>query len=232
MKMATYTTIDYLPDLTSTQIASAQSITFAPYTPSVSSIGWDSLAEYNTLEDYAILHDKFVFQGKEGATYDIYSFSYFDPFILELFDSKGNVIAYDDYTGSDGSDHIKYVAPYTGQYYIDASWNQGTADANKFVRIAAYEDIDTAHGSTPTPVINDIDRIFNWAESAYHGLFPDHQDSRDADGFHFRMYSSGDAIGEKEGSIFYYDGGAGGSDEAVLVGTASDYLPQAIAAGF
>lgn len=230
--MASHTTIDYLPDLTPTQIASAQSITFAPYTPSISSIGWDSLAQYYTSESYAILHDIFVFQGKEGATYDIYSSSYFDPFILELFDDKGNVVAVDDNTGTVGTDHIEYVAPYTGKYYINASWHQGTADVNKFVRIAAYEDIDTAHGSTPTPVVNDVDRIFNWAESIFKDLLPGHQNSRDAEGFHFRMYPNGDSVGEKGGNIFYYDGGIGGSNEAVLVGTVSDYLPQAIAAGF
>ncbi len=228
MKMAIYTTIDYLPDLTSSEMTSAQPITFAPYTPRVSSIGWDSLAEYYTSEDHAIQHDIFVFQGKEGATYDIYSNSYFDPFILELYDNKGNVIAVDDNTGNYGSDHIEYVAPYTGQYYINASWNQGTAAINKFVGIATYEDID----SVPTPVVTNTDRIFNWAESVYHNLFPDHQNSRDADGFHFRMYSSGDAVAEKEGNIYYYDGGVGGSNETVLVGTVSDYLPQAIAAGF
>lgn len=229
--MAAYTTIDYLPDLTLTEIASAQSIAFAPYTPSVSSIGWDSLAQYNTSEDYAILRDIFVFQGKEGATYDIYSFSYFDPYILELFDDKGNVIAVDDRTGTEGMDHIKYVAPYTGNFYINASWHQGTA-ANKFVRIAAYEDIDTAHGSTPTPVVNDVDRIFNWAEQSYSDLFPSHPESQSIFGYYARIYSNGDALGEKDGNIYYYDGGTNGTGETVLVGVIADYLPQAATAGF
>ena len=219
--MTTYSTLDYLPDLTPSEIASAQSINFLPYTPS--STGWDSRAMYSTSEDNAILHDKFVFEGKAGATYDIYSFSYLDPFLLELFDSKGNVIATDDNSGDSGSDHIKYVAPYTGEYYINASWHQDTADANKFVSIASYEDIDTA-SSVGGSLESRADQIFDWAEDNYPILFPNHPESHEVFGYHARLYSNGEALGEKDGSIYLYDGGVGGTDTIILVGAVNDFI--------
>ena len=38
---------------------------------------------------------------------------------------------------------ISYVAPYTGTYYIDASWYQGSASSIKFVYLSVLEDVDT-----------------------------------------------------------------------------------------
>jgi len=226
--MASYTTIDYLPDLSADRIGSARILAFEPYTPTITgvAVSWDHEAWFDTNEKYALLKDTFVFEGKAGATYDIYSSSFFDPFILELYDNFGNVMAFDDNTGSYGMDHLEYVAPYDGKYYVSASWDQGDADSHRFVSLAVYEDVDTIS------VKNDIERIFNWGESAYPHLFPDHQNSMDMSGFHLRMYSNGDALGEKNGDIYYYDGGAGGTQEASLVGSISDFLPLAAAAGF
>lgn len=92
---------------------------------------------------------------------------------------------------------------------------------------------DTDQPITTPQTISDIDRVFNWGESIYTDLFPEHQESQDdVFGYYARIYSNGDALGEKDGSIYYYDGGAGGSGGVVLVGSISDFLPQAIAAGF
>lgn len=83
------------------------------------------------------------------------------------------------------------------------------------------------------PEISPTDRVFNWGESAYHHLFPEHQESMpEYFGYYARVYSNGDALGEKDGNVFYYDGGAGGTGDILLVGTVQDYLPQAVAAGF
>lgn len=87
--------------------------------------------------------------------------------------------------------------------------------------------------TTATPFVSAADRVFNWGESVYTDLFPEHQESQDdLFGYYARLYSNGDALGEKDGNIYYYDGGAGGSGEIVLVGATSDFLPQALAAGF
>lgn len=240
--MANYTTIDYLPDLTSTAINSAKTLTFSKYVPASGSdlTGWDNSASFFTSEDFALLSDTFVFEGKENATYDIFSNSFLDPYILLLYDDKGNVIATDQDQGTLGSDMVfDYVAPYTGKYYVSASWHQGLAAENKFVSVSVYENIDTipitppAEPLPPTPIAADNrDRVFNWGESAYQSLFPSHQDSQDVFGYYTRIYSNGDALGEKDGNVYYYDGGADGTKEIVMVGAVTDFMTQAIAAGF
>jgi hypothetical protein len=140
--MPTYPTLDYLPDLSTTEMLGAKPLTFTPYTPSYSGIAWDNSAFYSTSQDYAILYDDFYFTGKAGATYDVYSSSFFDPFILRVFDNLGNTIAVDDNTGTYGTDHTEFVAPYSGRYYLTASWNQGSY--YKYSSISVYEDVDTA----------------------------------------------------------------------------------------
>lgn len=238
--------------LTHEEIDSAQFIEFSKYVP-VDGIDyippWDNEAGFYTSNDNAILSDLFVFEGKAGATYDIFSHSFFDPFILLLYDNEGNEVAADQDQGSYGSDMIfGYVAPYTGKYYVNASWDQGIADGHKFVSISVNEDIDTISPSEPEPepdpdlepeptpdphpVTNINDRIFNWGETIYLGLFPEHQESISIFGYYARTYSNGDAVGEKGGSIYYYDGGIDGTAEIIQVGTVSDYLTQATAAGF
>ena len=155
--MPNYTTIDYLPDLTSSQMVVAQKLTFEKYTPISPLIGWDNFTSYYTTQNYAILYDLFSWQGKAGATYDIYSSSFFDPFILIIYDVYGNTLATDDGSGAYGTDHIEYVAPYNGTYYVSASWHQGEASSNKFVRVAIYEDIDTIPTSTSTQQSSIVD---------------------------------------------------------------------------
>lgn len=125
--------IDYLPNLTTAEMAAAQRLTFTSVTTIISK------ASFDTSADFAIF-DKFVWSGKAGAVYDIYSSSYFDPSILLLYDNLGNVIAIDDNSGSYGTDHIGFVAPYTGTYYVDASWDQGLAIEQKHVSLNIYED--------------------------------------------------------------------------------------------
>lgn len=76
------------------------------------------------------------------------------------------------------------------------------------------------------------DRLFNWAESVFTSLFPNHPASIEIAGYHARIYSNGDALGEKDGNIYYYDGGADGDDSITFVGTINDFLPSATLAGF
>lgn len=90
----------------------------------------------------------------------------------------------------------------------------------------------------PTDFINDhlpsitapppsSDRLFNWAESTYDSLFPNHPASQEIFGFYARIYENGNALGEQDDNIYYYDG-----NSINLVGTINDFLSDAILAGF
>ena len=150
--------LDYLPDLTAPQMQSARHLTFTSYPTTVN---WDNLASAYGSDDYALLHSIYNFNAVAGATYDIFSLSYFDPFLLRLYDGQGNTIVAND-EGDDGtyvnlSDGGFYsqdvlwdwVAPYSGTYYVDASWNQGSYF--DFYSISVYEDVDTVPVTTVVP---------------------------------------------------------------------------------
>lgn len=238
--MSAYQTIDFLPDLTQHEMLNAGKLTFIPH--KIEETGIDNKAEVSGDDPNALLHSLYRFDAKEGATYNLFSFSFFDPYLLRIYDADGNVIVaneeHDDpympIEDNLSADFIKnWVAPYTGTYYVNASWNQG--NFYKYYSLIIVEDVDTASKPVPPaqPIINNIDRIFNWGESVYPDLFPEHQESKgDVFGYYARMYSNGDALGEQNGNIYYYDGGVGGSGQITLVGTVSDYLPLVIEAGF
>lgn len=237
--MRRYPTIDYLSDLTSTAISNAIPLQFKETSTAIEqSTGWDFQATVNGDEDYALSHSLYSFKAYEGSTYNIFSESYNDPFLLRIFDQKGNVIESNSEMNdpSDfniggilyGVDHIAdWVAPYTGTYFVEASWNQGTF--NKFYRLSVNEDMDTILSE---PISAQANRIFNWAEKEYSLLFPDHPETIDISGFNARLYDTGAALGEKDGSMYFYDGAAGGSNSIILLGSVSDFLPSVIAEGF
>ncbi|MFA6498003.1 MAG: Ig-like domain-containing protein, partial [Desulfurivibrionaceae bacterium] len=152
--MGSYQILDYLSRYmpTATQMGMAQALSFSAYTPSISFMAiYDHEAKYYESEDYASLRDLFRVNFTEGATYHIYSSSFFDPFLLSVHDSQGRFIAVDNGTtyGSDSISH--FIAPYTGTYYVNASWDQGYADSHKFVYLSILEDIDTATPADSTP---------------------------------------------------------------------------------
>lgn len=146
-----YPTLDYLPDLTPSEMSSARTLTFAPY--SVSGIDWDVRANAYGSENYAILHALYTFTAVAGATYDLYSTSFFDPFVLIVYDAQGNAIVAND-ESNDGSDVYlvdayysqdiiyDWVAPYSGTYFVNASWHQGSYYT--FYSLSVYGDLDTA----------------------------------------------------------------------------------------
>ncbi len=140
--MSTYTTIDYLSDLTNEQMTNARILSFTPYPDN--NFGWDNKATVYGSDSYALLHSIYSFTAVAGATYDVFSSSYFDPYILLIYDNLGNAIQ-----ANNESDDIEYgydimsnwVAPYSGTYYVDASWHQGSY--YKTYSLSIYEDIDT-----------------------------------------------------------------------------------------
>lgn len=144
--MRPYTTLDYLAAYkpTTSEMLGARVLVLVPSasTSAMLSLGYENEAIHYESGDNAILRDLFQINLTEGATYYIYSSSFFDPFLLSLHDNQGSFIAVDSGTAY-GNDTIRYVAPYTGTYYINASWDQGLASEHKFVYLSVYEDIDT-----------------------------------------------------------------------------------------
>jgi hypothetical protein len=127
---------------------------------------WDNGGSYRSTEPQALLRDEFIVTLKQDATYDIYSESYYDPHLLRIENLTGDVLASDNEVEPVfvpyGTDRIyQFKAPYTGDYCIFAGWKQGS-DEN-FVRLAVYEDVDTANIDTAYGVVNrnDGDPLFD-----------------------------------------------------------------------
>lgn len=97
---------------------------------------------FTSAEDGAILADDFVFRASQGMTYAVVSASHGDPYLLRVYDNLGNVIAI-DHGGLDyGYDYVQFQAPYSGYYYLTASWNQGSSSDARKVFLGVYEDLD------------------------------------------------------------------------------------------
>lgn len=151
--MATYRTLTYLdayrPSVSA--MSSAPTLSFNGASQTFLQLGYENVAEIYESGSYASLRDLFKVNLTEGNKYFIYSSSFFDPFILSLHDVNGAFLATDSGT-SYGSDVIYYTAPYTGSYYVDASWHQGSASGNKFVSLSVHEDVVIKTAPTPAPV--------------------------------------------------------------------------------
>lgn len=199
-----------LPDLQPSRIESAISLTLTPYDGDQDTV-WDNSARYWTREDYALLNSTFSFFATEGATYDIFSSSFFDPFILILYDQNGEVLASDESDRSIystyGMDYIlDYQAEYTGLHYFSASWDQGNAPAHKYVSVSIYEDLDT---------------IATYGEITDLGTIRDDYISGGSVSDFLRGGSGNDTIYGMGGNDFLY--GDDGVDTAVYSGRQNDY---------
>ncbi|MCW5599183.1 MAG: hypothetical protein KIT59_08750 [Nitrosomonas sp.] len=115
----------------------------------------------------------------------------------------GFVVSWDSY-GQDGSDYGVYAKRYD-------------ADGNE---------IEWMIPPDLTSLLT-ADRLYNWAESIYSDLFPNHPTSQDVFGYYARVYENGNALGEQNDHIYFYDG-----ISITLVSTVDDFLPDAMAAGF
>lgn len=153
--MSNYATLDHLSDLTFSQMAGARTLAFEPHF--AAGTGWDRVASVTGFNSGALLHSIYKFTAVAGATYDLFSTSYFDPFLLRVFDSQGNAIVA-NHEADDGAPLVlsgvsydqdvifNWVAPYSGTYYVEASWNQG--NFYKYYSLNIYEDKDTANASS------------------------------------------------------------------------------------
>lgn len=212
-----------LPNLTKSQMASARQITFQKSAPN--DAGWDVEASIAGRDSNALLHSLYKFNANEGDTLDLFSVSFFDPFLLRVYDANGNILvtnnesndpADSEFTIDDighGVDFIEdFMATYTGTYYVEASWNQGSFYT--FYDLILGVDADTTLDQR-------ANEIFSWAENQYPDLFSGHPQSQEIAGYHARIYNdSGTALGEKNGDIYYYDAW---TDTVMIVGTVNEF---------
>ena len=166
--MALYETIDYLVELSKYEINHAGTLTFDVAAANIN--GWDYTASVSGSEQYAILHSLYSFHAEAGATYDMFSLSYYEPFIMIIYDYLGNPITFNDDAKDPAdvvlSDGISYsraaiwdwVAPYTGTYYIDASWYQG--EVFKTYALVLEEDVNTIPYGSKTVIGNGLNETF------------------------------------------------------------------------
>lgn len=234
--MLDYDTLDHLPDLLeSEKNLATPTLIFRTNVENGTVHIFESIAESYT---DVFLTDVAFFTATKGATYSVLSESFVEPELLKVYDHLGNVIAADEENTVINNtspikgtfeepdmpyDIVSFVAPYTGKYYIDADWQQGSTIDKPRVSLKVSEDIHTIPAS-------DIDRVYNWAESQYSELLPENQESADhVFGYYARLYSNGNALGEKNDNLYFY---SAETDQIILVGTTSDFIETAELAGF
>lgn len=138
----TYSILPQYAPLNSFEINSATPLPLSPYDPGNGAVSnFDNAAQYQANYAGAAANPMFSWQGQAGAVYSVTSGSYIDPGLLLVFDSNGNAIAEDDGGGAYGSDHVSFVAPYTGTYYVDASWIQGNQGDQQNVSLSILENL-------------------------------------------------------------------------------------------
>ena len=136
--MANYSTQDSRYNLTPSEMDWAWRLELRPVHDPELGYYYGRSASYGTHDPYAGQDDIFVFHATRGMAYTVQSGSYFDPVDLRIYDDLGREIASDDGSGAYGYDYADFVAPYTGWYYIDASWSQDYYDS--YASLNVYED--------------------------------------------------------------------------------------------
>jgi Ca2+-binding RTX toxin-like protein len=137
-----YPTLDYLTDLSLAARQQARQLNLS--LSDANSQGWDYSAIVVRTDEYAILSDTYQVRMTEGAHYDIMTTSYFDPYLITVYDEDGNAVAADADSGTYGRDFLfDFVAPYTGTFYISAGWHQGSYYTT--VTLSVYEDFPAGH---------------------------------------------------------------------------------------
>jgi hypothetical protein len=137
------------PPLGAISMNSAIRLDFGPYQPPavVPGTPWDNASIYSTNDRYAAVYDVFALNLKKGATYDFFSYSFFEPTIV-LHDAAGRAVAVDN-AGGYGMDYVfDFVAAYSGTYYLHAGWDTGLAPGHRYGDVSVYEDIDTIRKAT------------------------------------------------------------------------------------
>ena len=151
--------------LTNADMATAAHLTFTPRT---AGDGYDNGAQVASTTPGAGNQPIFSFAAVAGALYTVTSESWFDPFNLVLYDEDGYALAEDDGWGPIGQDGLSFIAPYSGTYYVDASWDQA-APPNSGIRLDILEDLDTVPLAIGNGTANDDDITGTNANDALYG---------------------------------------------------------------
>lgn len=147
----TYSTL-YFP-LSWHDMSTATYLPLSMYGPGAGAgTGYENAALFTTSYPGAEQDPIFSFTAVAGAIYSVSSASFYDPDELIIYNDDGEAIAIDDLSGFYGADYLTFVAPYTGTYYVDASWVQGDYYDEQTVSLSIQEDLDpimvTAVGGT------------------------------------------------------------------------------------
>jgi len=159
------------------------------------------------------------------------------------FDSNGNPRGEFDFNASGTRNFtfagLDFTATNTGTYYlgvglggVPVSQQRGftlsESERDHFETVGLNKTGNyTISVSENSSSILPADRIFNWAESVFPDLLTNHQESTEILGYYARIYDNGNAVGELDDDLYFYDG-----DSISLVGTVDNYLSNAIEAGF
>ena len=141
-----YQTLDFYGRLSTSERLDAPHLNLSPHSVPGAGWGFDQAAVYVANYAGAAADAVFSFTARAGAIYSITSASYLDPDVLLVFDDAGYAILDDDGFGPYGTDHISFVAPYSGTFYIDASWVQGEFASQQTVALTVQEDIGSLAG--------------------------------------------------------------------------------------
>ncbi len=150
--------LDLLSNLSASSMASANKMVFVPETHELGLLlGYESTS---TVRESGPDHTKssiYQFTAKAGATYNIHSTSFFEPWI-KVYDQSGKPVAHGDltddwYSGSSSYDAItRWKAPYDGVFYIDPGWDRGLAQGHRSTSLSVSEDADSSGWKTsPAP---------------------------------------------------------------------------------
>ncbi len=171
--------------LSAEERAYAQFLDFSIYSEMNGAYGYDNAALYSTSYGGVGTDAIFSFYATEGAVYSIVSESYIDPDELLVFDAGGHAILVDDGFGEYGIDHVLFVAPYSGVYYVDPSWAPGYFPSQPLT-LTILEDRDTLAmavigGTNGADIIDgtiDDDDLYGFAgsDSLYGGPGDDYLD--------------------------------------------------------
>lgn len=138
-----YPTIPYFTRLSQYEMANAPRLPLSSYMQH----NYENAVQYTANYAGAAGAAVFSFNAIGGAMYSLSSTSFKDPDVLLVFDDRGYAIQQDDLTGGWGYDHVTFVAPYTGTFYVDASWWQGSGAGQQAVSLSIYEDLATLSGN-------------------------------------------------------------------------------------
>jgi len=157
MSVQPYASASILGPPTASQMANAQLLTFTPETNPAYT--WDAYAMASDSGAYS--SGFFKIDLIQGEKYDFVSESFFEPFFLTIYDKNGNALPAKLTTNGRDSEYIDdFVAPYTGTYYIDASWHKGAYHTTGYISVYEFKHHNQA------PVAASIFQSLSWTEGS------------------------------------------------------------------